>query len=279
MKIISWNVNGIRAWLQKEETVNFIEEIEKPDIFCLQETKAQKEQIKEFFEKSDTPLFESNNGNIKKGKLFPNYFFHFWNSAEKKGYSGTAIFSKIEPIDVIYGIGDDLDNEGRVITLEFKDFFLINVYVPNSKPDLSRLNYRYEKWDKKLLKFLKKLEKKKPVVLCGDLNVAHKEIDLKNPSSNKTTNTRLGNAGFTDKERERFEDFLNAGFIDTFRFLHPEEVKYSWWSYRFNARANNSGWRIDYFLTSNSLKQKIKTAIIYNEAYGSDHCPVGLEIK
>ncbi len=279
MKIISWNVNGIRAWLQKENTVSFFEEIEKPDIFCLQEIKATKEQIEEFFEKSDTPLFSSTNQNIKNKKLFPDYPYHFWNPAERKGYSGTAIFSKIKPLDVIYGIGDDLDNEGRAITLEFENYFLTTVYVPNSKPDLSRLDYRYENWDKNLLKFLKKLEKKKPVILCGDLNVAHTEIDLKNPQANKTTKTKSGNAGFTDKERERFEDFLKAGFVDIWRKLNPDEVKYSWWSYRFNARANNSGWRIDYFLVSKELEQNIEKAEIYNEAFGSDHCPVGIVLK
>jgi len=279
MKIISWNVNGLRAWIQKEDTVDFFEKIEKPDIFCLQEIKATKEQIDEFFEKSDTPLFPSNNGNIKNKKLFPDYKYHFWNPAERKGYSGTAIFSKIKPLNIIYGIGDELDNEGRSITLEFKDYFLTTVYVPNSKPDLSRVDYRYKIWDKKLLKFLKNKEKEKPVILCGDLNVADKEIDLKNPSSNKTTKTKPGNPGFTDKERERFGNFLEGGLIDTFRYKYPEKIKYSWWSYRFNARANNSGWRIDYFLVSEILKENIEKAKIYNKAFGSDHCPVGIEIN
>lgn len=283
MRIISWNVNGIRAWMQKEGPVDFIEKVQKPDIFCVQETKAHKDQINEFFEKNETSLFDTVNGNIKKGKLFPSYPYHYWNSAEKKGYSGTAIFSKEKPLSESYGLTslkkEEQDKEGRVITLEFKDFFLVNVYTPNSKAELKRLDYRYNTWDKAFLKHLKTLEKKKPVITCGDLNVAHEEIDIKNPQSNKTTKTNPGNAGFTDKERERFGDYLKAGFIDTFRYLHPEEVRYSWWSYRFNARANNSGWRIDYFLVSQSLKNKIKKADIFYEVLGSDHCPVSLELK
>ena len=283
MKIISWNVNGIRAWLQKEGTVEFIEKVEKPDIFCVQETKAHPEQIKEFFENKKTSLFDSVNQNVKKGKLFPGYSFHYWNSAEKKGYSGTAIFSKIEPLSVSYGLNfketKEGDKEGRVITLEFEDFFLVNVYTPNSKPLLERLDYRYNVWDKFFLKYLKKLEKKKSIVVCGDLNVAHNEIDLKNPKANKTTQNNLGHAGFTDKEREGFSCYLGAGYVDTFRFMKPEEIKYSWWSYRFNARKNNSGWRIDYFLVSNGLKNKIKKADIYDNIFGSDHAPVLLEFN
>ncbi len=277
MKIISWNVNGIRAWIQKTGSMEFLEK-EKPDIICLQETKATREQVEEFFEKEDTPLFATKSKNVKEGKLFPDYSYHFWNSAEKKGYSGTAIFSKGKPLSESYGIGDGLDSEGRVITLEFKDFFLVNVYTPNSKPDLSRVDYRKDIWDKNFLKHLKKLDKKKPVIACGDFNVAHQEIDLKNPQANKTTEKSPGHAGFTDKERQSFERYLKNGFIDTFRFLHPDEVKYSWWSYRFNARKNNAGWRIDYFLISERLKDKLKKAEIHNEAYGSDHCPVSIEI-
>lgn len=283
IKIISWNVNGIRAWLQKSDTVDFIENIQKPDIFCIQETKAQKNQIEEFFEKKDTSLFDSENGNVKKGKLFPDYKYHFWNSAEKKGYSGTAIFSKIKPLSESYGLDtlkkEEQDSEGRVVTLEFKDFFLVNVYTPNSKHGLLRLKYRYNTWDKAMLKHMKKLEKKKPVVLCGDMNVAHKEIDLANPGTNKTTKSNPGNPGFTDQERERFGDFIEAGFIDTFRFLHPKEIKYTWWSYRAMARERNIGWRIDYFLISKVLKNKIKKAEIFDFVVGSDHCPISLELK
>ena len=280
MKIISWNVNGIRAWMKKVDTLSFVEDVERPDIFCIQETKAQKEQIDEFFEKEETSLF-GNGG--PEGKLFPDYKYHFWNSAEKKGYSGTAIFSKIKPISESYGLDtlkkEEQDKEGRVITLEFNKFFLINVYTPNSKQDLLRLDYRYDTWDKAMLKHLKNLEKKKPVVLCGDLNVAHNEIDLANPKSNMTTKTKPGSAGFTDKERERFSDFLEAGFIDTFRYLNKDKVKYSWWSYRAMARARNVGWRIDYFLISEALKDALEEAKVYDLADGSDHCPVGIDIK
>jgi len=289
MKIISWNVNGIRAWLQKAGTVDFIEREQKPDIFCLQETKAHRDQIAEFFEREDTSLFDSNNGNVKEGKLFPEYPYHFWNSAEKKGYSGTAIFSKVKPLSESYGFSakgkEEDDAEGRVVTLEFRDFFLVNVYTPNSKHDLSRLDYRYDEWDKAMLKHMKKLENlpagkagKKPVIVCGDLNVAHEEIDLANPNTNKTTKSNPGNPGFTDQERERFGDFMQAGFVDTFRFLHPKKVQYSWWSYRAMARERNIGWRIDYFLVSDSLKKKIKKAEIFDMAIGSDHCPVSLEM-
>lgn len=240
MKFISWNLNGIRAWIQKEGVLEFLED-ENPDVFCIQESKAQCDQIVEAI-----------------GDSFAKYKYHYFNCAEKKGYSGTGIFSKKEPISVTYGIGDDLDSEGRVITAEYKEYFLVTVYTPNSKPDLARVDYRHDTWDKNFLKHMQKLEKKKPVVVCGDLNVAHTEIDLKNPQSNKTTENNPGNPGFTDKERKSFERYLKAGFIDTFRFKNPDTVKYSWWSYRFNARKNNSGWRIDYFLTSDSLKDKIK---------------------
>jgi len=279
MKIISWNVNGIRAWMQKEGTLFFVENIERPDIFCIQETKAQKKQIDEFFEKEDTSLF-GNGG--PEGKLLPDYPHHFWNSADKKGYSGTAVFSKIKPLTESYGLNtlkkEEEDKEGRVITLEFKNFFLVNVYTPNSKHELLRLDYRYDTWEKAMLKHLKNLDKKKPVILCGDLNVAHQEIDLANPKSNMTTKTKPGNAGFTDKERERFSDILNSGFVDTFRYLHPKKIKYSWWSYRAMARMRNIGWRIDYFLISDRLKSKLKKAEIFDQVEGSDHCPVGIEI-
>ncbi len=276
MKIISWNVNGLRAWVQKDGAVNFIERLEKPDIFCVQETKANKKQVDEYFEKTG-------------GQLFPDYPYHYWNSAEKKGYSGTAIFTKFKPLSESYGLDtlpkEELDTEGRVITLEFEKFYLVNVYTPNSKHGLLRLPYRYDIWDKAMLAHLKKLENlpagkagKKPIILCGDLNVAHEEIDLANPQANKTTKSNPGNPGFTDQERERFSDYLKAGFIDTFRFLHPEEKKYSWWSYRAFARERNIGWRIDYFLVSKILKEKIKKAEIFDEITGSDHCPVGIEL-
>lgn len=253
MKIMSWNVNGIRACLQKD----FLKSIEEqnPDIICLQETKAHPDQV-------DIELTE--------------YPHHFWNSAERKGYSGTAIFSKIKPISVKYGFGL-LDEEGRVITLEFEDYFLVTVYTPNSKPDLARVDFRYNEWDKEFLKYVKSLPK--PVIFCGDLNVAHEEIDLKNPQSNKTTKTKPGNAGFTDKERERFGDFLKAGYIDTFRKLYPEKIQYSWWSYRFQARKKNVGWRIDYFMADSSLMSKIKDSKILDQILGSDHAPILLEMK
>lgn len=265
MKFISWNVNGFRAWAKKDGVFEFLEK-ENPDIFCLQETKAQTEQITEFIESENLTFFQK-------------YKYQFFNSALKKGYSGVAFFSKKEPLNIEYGIGHELDSEGRVITLEFEKFFIVGVYTPNSKPDLSRVDVRHKGWDKDFLKFVKNKEKKKPVVFCGDLNVAHKEIDLKNPQNNKTTEKKPGNAGFTDKEREGFENFLQNGFIDTFRFKNKEIEKYSWWSYRFNARKNNSGWRIDYFLVSESLKENIKQAEIYDKVLGSDHCPVFLEIK
>ena len=249
-------------------------ENENPDIICFQETKAQPEQIEEYFS-SENKLFGE--GEVK----FSEYKYHFLNSAERKGYSGTAIFSKIKPINYEIGLPTlkECLNEGRVQTLEFEKFFLVNVYTPNSKHELTRLEYRYQEWDKAFLKHLKNLEKKKPVIACGDLNVAHQEIDLKNPQSNKTTKTKPGNPGFTDQERERFGDFLKAGFIDTFRFLYPEKIKYSWFSYRAMARERNVGWRIDYFLVSKSLKKDILEAEVHSEIYGSDHTPISLKIK
>lgn len=258
LKIMSWNVNGIRAVIQKgfEESIKQ----ENPDILCIQETKAQDHQI-------ETGL-----------KQF-SYEFEYCNSAVKKGYSGTAIFSKIEPLNVDYGIGiEKHDKEGRVITAEFENFYLVNVYTPNSQRGLTRLEYRQE-WNKDFLGYVKKLEKSKPVIFCGDLNVAHQEIDLKNPQTNKTTKTKPGNAGFTDEERADFDKILNAGFIDTFRFLHPDKIKYSWWSYMFNSRAKNTGWRIDYFCISESLKNNLVEAEILNEIMGSDHCPIYIIMK
>ena len=230
----------------------------------LQETKAQPEQISD-----------------DAANLFPDHPFQYFNSAVKKGYSSTALFSKIEPLSVsfkVQGLPCALE-EGRVITAEYDDFYFVVVYTPNSKPELERLSYRYEEWDPLFLKHLRSLEKKKPVIVCGDLNVAHTEIDLKNPSSNKTTSTKPGNAGFTDQERERFENYLEAGFIDSFRALYPKtEERYSWWSYRFGARARNAGWRIDYFLLSNSLLNILRDAEIHDDVHGSDHCPVSIEV-
>lgn len=256
MKLISWNVNGIRACISKG-CLDFLKK-ESPDIFCLQEIKAHPEQVD-----ADLSMYEN----------------HYWNPAEKKGYSGTAIFSKIKPISIKNGGLGILEDEGRIITLEFETFYLVNVYTPNSKRDLTRLDLRYNEWDKAFLSYLKSLEKNKPVITCGDLNVAHTKLDIARPDGNKTTATRPGNPGFTDKERKRFSDYLNAGFIDTFRQLNPEKIKYSWWSYMRNVRARNIGWRIDYFLTSNSLKSKIKKADILTEVMGSDHCPILLEMK
>jgi exodeoxyribonuclease-3 len=249
-KIISWNVNGIRA-VQKKGFDDFIKQ-ENPDIICIQETKAHPDQV-----------------NIG----LDDYKYKYWNSAQKKGYSGTAIFSKIKPIEVEYNLNiDKHDNEGRVITLYFNNYNLVTVYTPNSKRDLSRLNYRQKEWDIDFLKFLKKLENDNPVIFCGDLNVAHKEIDLKNPKTNKR------NAGFTDEERGGFDNYINADFIDTFREFNNEEGHYTWWSYMFNSRARNVGWRIDYFCISKILKQKIKNSYILPEIMGSDHAPVVLEI-
>ena len=249
-KIISWNVNGIRA-AQKKGFDAFIEK-ENPDIICVQETKAHPEQV-----------------NIG----LDDYKYKYWNSAQKKGYSGTAIFSKIKPIEVEYNLNiDKHDQEGRVITLYFNNYNLVTVYTPNSKRDLSRLAYRQKEWDIDFLKFLKRIENDNPVIFCGDLNVAHKEIDLKNPKTNKR------NAGFTDEERSGFDNYIDAGFIDTFREFNKEEGHYTWWSYMFNARAKNIGWRIDYFCVSQILKTKIKNSYILPDVMGSDHAPVVLEI-
>ena len=254
MKLISWNVNGLRAVVTKGFK-DFFDNVDA-DIFCLQETKLQEEQVDE---------------NIKS--IF-NGYNEYWNCAEKKGYSGTAVFSKIKPINVIYGIGiEEHDKEGRVITLEFDKFYLVNCYTPNSKRELERLNYRMQ-WEDAFRNYLLKLNETKPVIMCGDLNVAHKEIDLKNPKSNHR------NAGFTDEERGKMTELLNAGFTDSFRYLYPEkEGCYSWWSYMFHAREKNAGWRIDYFIVSNSINKNIKESTIYSDIMGSDHCPVGIEIE
>ena len=250
MKFISWNVNGLRACVGK----NFIEYFKEADadIFCLQETKMQEGQLA-----LDTPGYHQ-----------------YWNYAEKKGYSGTAIFTKKEPLSVSYGIGvEEHDHEGRVITLEYGDFYFITVYVPNSQDGLKRLDYRM-KWEDDFLAYIKKLDKKKPVIYCGDLNVAHEEIDLKNPKTNHM------NAGFTDEERAKFGAVLNAGFIDTFRYFYPVQADiYSWWSYRMQARSRNAGWRIDYFVASERLKDRLADAKIHTEVLGSDHCPVELELR
>ena len=268
MKLISWNVNGIRAWKEKPGTLEFLKK-EDPDIFCMQEIKAKQEQIEAFTQDKTIPEID---------RLFSQFPFHFWNPAERPGYSGTALLTKQKPLRVWYGMeSNPLENkEGRIINAEFEDFIVVNVYTPNAKPDLARLPLRYEEWDTAFLAHLKELEEKKPVIVCGDLNVAHEEIDIARPEANRTTATRPGSAGFTNEERERFGDFLQAGFIDTFRALHPEEVRYSWWSYRMRARERNVGWRIDYVLVSQSLFPKVEEAIIYHEVTGSDHAPVGL---
>lgn len=250
MKLISWNVNGLRACVGKGFLEYFAEQ--QADIFCLQETKLQQGQI----------------------QLDLNGYYDYWNYAEKKGYSGTAIFTKKEPISVQYGIGiEKHDNEGRVITLEFEKFYMVTVYTPNSQEKLARLDYRME-WEEEFRNYLLKLDKIKPVIICGDLNVAHKEIDLKNPKSNRK------NAGFSDEEREKMSKLLDSGFVDSFRYFYPDKTDiYSWWSYRFNARAKNAGWRIDYFLVSERLKENMKGAEIHTEILGSDHCPVILNIE
>lgn len=249
-KFISWNVNGLRACVEKGFS-GFFHEADA-DIFCLQETKLQEGQIS-----LDLPGY-----------------YQYWNYAEKKGYSGTAIFTKNQPLSVSCGLGiEKHDHEGRVITLEFERFYMVTVYTPNSQEELKRLDYRME-WEDDFLSYLKKLEENKPVIVCGDMNVAHREIDLKNPKTNRK------NAGFTDEERNKFTSLLNAGFIDTFRHFYPDlEQAYSWWSYRFKAREKNAGWRIDYFLVSETLKDTLKDAVIYKDIMGSDHCPVGLIIE
>ena len=250
LKFISWNVNSLRACYDKgfADAFNRLE----ADFFCLQETKMQEGQLDVQFEGYQS----------------------YWNYAEKKGYSGTAIFSKVKPLSVTYGLGiEEHDHEGRVITLELESYYLITVYTPNSQEELRRLDYRM-KWDDDFRAYLKKLEEKKPVIVCGDLNVAHKEIDLKSPKTNRK------NAGFTDEERAKFTTLLESGFTDTFRYFYPEqEGIYSWWSYRFKAREKNAGWRIDYFLTSDSLKDKLRGAQIHTDILGSDHCPVELTIE
>lgn len=250
MKLISWNVNGLRACMEKG-FMDFFNQVDA-DVFCIQESKLQAGQIE-----LDLPGY-----------------YQYWNYAEKKGYSGTALFCKEEPLGVTYGIGIEAhDKEGRVITAEFADFYVVTVYTPNSKRELERLSYRM-KWEAAFLSYLKGLEQKKPVIFCGDLNVAHKEIDLKNPKSNHH------NAGFTDEERACFDTLLENGFVDTFRYFYPDrEGIYSWWSYMFKAREKNAGWRIDYFVVSESLKDRLSGAAIHTEVMGSDHCPVELTIQ
>ena len=249
MKFISWNVNGLRACVQKG-FLDFFNEIDA-DFFCIQESKLQEGQID-----LDLPGYQQ-----------------YWNYAEKKGYSGTAIFARETPLSVSYGIGmEEHDHEGRVITLEFDSFYMVTVYTPNSQNELARLDYRM-KWEDDFRAYLKKLDENKPVIVCGDMNVAHKEIDLKNPKTNRK------NAGFTDEEREKMTELLDDGFIDTFRYFYPDQENiYSWWSYRFKAREKNAGWRIDYFLTSESLKDKLIDSKIHTDITGSDHCPVELDI-
>lgn len=250
MKLISWNVNGLRAVLSKDLEAQF--ERLDADIFCLQETKLQENQ----------------------NEFFPEGYHAYYNYAVKKGYSGTGILSKVEPLNVLYGLGiEEHDQEGRMVTCEFEAFYLICVYTPNSQRELARLDYRMT-WEQAFLEFAKHLEKTKPVIICGDLNVAHKEIDLKNPKGNRK------NAGFSDEERQKMTELLDAGFIDSFRYIHGDvEQRYSWWSYRFNSRAKNTGWRIDYFLVSDKLKARIKHADILDQEFGSDHAPVVLELS
>ncbi len=250
MKLVSWNVNGLRACRDKgfEDVFRTMD----ADFFCLQETKLQAGQIDIAFAGYDS----------------------YWDYAEKKGYSGTVIFTRLKPLNVSYGLGVDVhDHEGRVVTLEMEDFYLVNVYVPNSRDELVRLDYRME-WEDAFRDYVTELDKKKPVIVCGDMNVAHKEIDLKNPKTNRR------NAGFTDEERDKFTSLLDAGFVDTYRYFYPDKAEvYSWWSYRFKAREKNSGWRIDYFLVSKRIADKLVSAEIHTDVYGSDHCPVSIEIK
>lgn len=250
MKLITWNVNGLRACMGKG-FLDFVSE-QQPDVICLQETKMQEGQ-------AEVPLKE---------------YIPYWNSAEKKGYSGTAVFTRQKPLSVQYDIAaEGHDKEGRSITLEFEDFYLVTEYTPNAQDKLARIQYRME-WEDARRAYLKSLDQKKPVILCGDLNVAHQEIDLKNPKTNK------GNAGFSDEERGKFQELLDSGFVDSYRYLYPEATgAYTWWSYRFNARANNAGWRIDYFLVSQRLKERIHEVSLCSEVFGSDHCPVILEFK
>ena len=250
MKFISWNVNGLRACVQKG-FLDFLKEADA-DAFCIQESKLQEGQIE-----LDLPGYEQ-----------------YWNYAEKKGYSGTAIFTKHKPLSVFYGIGvEEHDHEGRVITLEYEGYYLVTCYTPNSQNELARLDYRM-RWEEDFLTYINGLNARKPVIFCGDLNVAHEEIDIKNPSSNHH------NAGFTDEERGKMTALLKAGYTDTFRYFYPEQKDiYSWWSYRFHARENNAGWRIDYFIVSDSLRDRLKDAVIHTEVFGSDHCPVELDIE
>ena len=250
MKLISWNVNGLRAVINK----GFMDFFKKADadIFCVQETKMQEGQL----------------------ELILDGYYQYWNSAQKKGYSGTAIFTKEKPLNVSYGLGiEEHDKEGRIITLEFENFYFVDCYTPNSKRELERLDYRMV-WEDEVRKYLKKLDEVKPVIYCGDLNVAHEEIDLKNPKTNRR------NAGFTDEERNKMTELLSAGFTDSFRYLYPEKENcYSWWSYMGHAREKNVGWRIDYFIVSNSIQEKIKDSIIHSDVMGSDHCPIELQIE
>ncbi|MFS0863183.1 exodeoxyribonuclease III [Fredinandcohnia sp. 179-A 10B2 NHS] len=249
MKLVSWNVNGLRACVTKGY-LEYFKEIDA-DIFCVQETKLQEGQI----------------------SLDLVGYHQYWNYAVKKGYSGTAVFTKVKPLSVSYGVGEsDEEAEGRIITLEYEDFYLVNVYTPNSQRDLARLPFRLQ-WEEEIREYLIQLDSKKPVILCGDLNVAHSEIDLKNAKSNK------GNSGFTDEERSKMTELLNSGFIDSFRYLYPEEIdKYTWWSYMRNVRAKNIGWRIDYFIISEKIKDRVKDSQIHSHVMGSDHCPVILEL-
>lgn len=249
MRFISWNVNGLRACVGK----NFTEDFKKldADFFCLQETKMQAGQLDLQFEG----------------------YKSYWNYADKKGYSGTAIYTKHEPLSVSYGIGVDVhDHEGRVITLEMPDFYLVTVYTPNSQDELKRLDYRME-WERDFQAYIRQLDQKKPVIVCGDMNVAHQEIDLKNPKTNTM------NPGFTAEERQKFTEFMESGFTDSWRYMHPDEVKYSWWSYRFQSRQKNVGWRIDYFVISDRLKEKLVSTEIHNDILGSDHCPIELVLN
>ncbi|MGM0495460.1 MAG: exodeoxyribonuclease III [Bacillota bacterium] len=249
MRFVTWNVNGLRA-ARRKKFDDFFNKIDA-DIFAIQETKMQEEQ---------------------KSFSFKDYY-EYWNNADKRGYSGTLIYTKEKPLKVSYGIDDfGYNDEGRIISLEYDNFYFVNVYVPNARPELARLDYRM-KFEDRFRHYLVKLDREKPVILCGDLNVAHKEIDLKNPQSNKK------NPGFSIEERTKFQELLDAGFTDSFRLLYPTTVKYTWWTYRFNARKNNAGWRIDYFLVSNKIKNNIIDVDILNDVFGSDHCPVSLEIK